>query len=195
VDVIQGKYPQAIDLLEKSIAIRPTVEVYDNLGTVYFFMRKFDQAAANYEEGLKFDKTSWLSWGNLGDAYYQVPGKRENAINAYREAIRLADAELRVNPRDGRIWSFKAVYLAMTDHQQEALAALQKAVAFAPANQRVLFNGALVYNHFANQRLTIESLRKALAAGLPVNVINSTPDLDHLHAEPDFQSILRGNKS
>ena len=34
--VAQGKYPQAIALLEKSIAIRPTVEVYDNLGTPIF---------------------------------------------------------------------------------------------------------------------------------------------------------------
>ena len=81
--VVQGKYPQAIALLEKSIAIRPTVEVYDNLGTAYFYMRKFDGAAANYEEGLKFDKTSWLSWGNLGDAY------RKSRVNGTRPSRRI----------------------------------------------------------------------------------------------------------
>jgi len=192
--VVQGKYPQAIALLEKSIAIRPTVEVYDNLGTAYFYMRKFDQAAANYEEGLKFDKTSWLSWGNLGDACYQVPGKREKAVEAYREAIRLADDELRVNSRDGRIWSFKAEYLAMTENKPEALAALQKAAAFAPDNPGVLFRGALVHNHFEETSLALKWLQKALAAGLPVNVVNSTPDLDHLHSNPAFQAILRGTK-
>jgi len=192
--VVQGKYPQAIALLEKSIAIRPTVEVYDNLGTAYFYMRKFDQAAANYEEGLKFDKTSWLSWGNLGDAYYQVPGKREKAVEAYREGIRLADEELRVNSRDGRIWSFKADYLAITDNKQEALAALQKAASFAPDNPGVLFRGALVHNHFGETAPTLKWLQRALAAGLPVNVINSTPDLDHLHSNPAFQAILRGTK-
>ncbi len=68
--VVQGRYAQAIDALQKSLAIRPTVEVYDNLGNAYFSMRRFDEAARNFEEGLKFDKTSWLSWGNLGDAYY-----------------------------------------------------------------------------------------------------------------------------
>ena len=193
--VALGKYPQAIALLEKSIAIRPTVEVYDNLGTAHFYMREFDRAAANYEEGLKFDKTSWLSWGNLGDAYYQVSGKREKAVAAYREAIRLADDELRVNPRDGRIWSFKAAYLAMTDNKQEALAALQKAVAFTPSNEGVLFRAALVYNHFGETSLALKWLQKALAAGLPLNVVNSTPDLDHLHSNPAFQAILRGTKT
>jgi len=192
--VVQGKYPQAIALLEKSIAIRPTVEVYDNLGTAYFYMRKFDGAAASYEEGLKFNRTSWLTWGNLGDAYSQVPGKRDKAVEAYREAIRLTDEELRINPRDGRIWSFKAEYLAMTENKPEALAALQKAVAVAPDNAGVLFNGALVHNHFGETTPTIKWLQRALAAGLPVNVINSTPDLDHLHSNPAFQAILRGTK-
>ena len=48
-----------------------------------FLQRNFEQAASNYEQGLKFEKTSWLSWGNFGDAYYQVPGKRDQALNAY----------------------------------------------------------------------------------------------------------------
>ena len=70
--------------MQKSLSIRPTVEVYDNLGNAYFSMRKYDEAARNFEDGLKFEKTSWLSWGNLGDAYYLVPDKRQKAIDAYR---------------------------------------------------------------------------------------------------------------
>jgi tetratricopeptide (TPR) repeat protein/TolB-like protein/tRNA A-37 threonylcarbamoyl transferase component Bud32 len=194
MDVLQGRYPEAIKLLEKSVSIRPTVEVYDNLGTAYFFMRKFDEAARNFEEGLQFQKTSWLSWGNLGDAYYQVPGKRQQANDAYREAIRLADEELRVNPRAARTWSFKATYLAMTDNQQRALASLQKAVSFAPKDPSVQFRAAVVYNHFGEKDRTIDWLQKALAAGLPVNLVNSTPDFDHLRADPAFQAILRGAK-
>ena len=192
--VLEGRYPQAIELLQKSIALRPTVEVYDDLGTAYFFMRKFDEAALNFEEGLKLNKTSWLSWGNLGDAYYQVPGKRQKAVDAYREAIRLNDEDLRVNPRDGRTWSFRATYLAMTDNQPEALSSLQKALAFAPANPNVLFRAALVHNHFGETAVTIKWLQKAFAAGFPVNVITSTPDFDHLRGDPAFQAILRGAK-
>jgi tetratricopeptide (TPR) repeat protein/TolB-like protein/tRNA A-37 threonylcarbamoyl transferase component Bud32 len=193
--ILEGRYPQAIDTLQKSIAIRPTVEVYDNLGSAYFFMRKFDQAAASYEEGLKFDKTSWLSWGNLGDAYYQVPGKRQKAVDAYREAIRLTDQDLGVNPRDARAWALRATYLAMTDNKQEALTSLQKALSFAPSNPDVLFRSALIHNHFGETALTLKWLQKAVAAGYPANLVEGTPDFDHLSADPAFRAILRGAKS
>jgi serine/threonine protein kinase/Tfp pilus assembly protein PilF len=190
--VLQGRYVQAIDLLQKSVSIRPTVEVYDNLGTAYFFMRKYDEAARNFEEGLKFDKTSWLSWGNLGDAYYLVPDQRQKANDAYREAIRLTDEHLRVNPRDGRTWAFRATYLAMIDSKPEALASLQKALSFAPASPGVQFRAALVYNRFGEKDHTIQWLQKALAGGLTSSQVDQTPDFDHLRADPEFQAILRG---
>jgi eukaryotic-like serine/threonine-protein kinase len=192
--VLLGRYPEAIDLLQRSLSIRPTVEVYDNLGNAYFLMRKYDEAARNFEEGLKFDKTSWLSWGNLGDAYYLVPDKRQKANDAYREAIRLADDDLRVNPRDARAWAFRATYLAMIDNKPEALASLQKAVSFAPASSSVQFRAALAYNHFGDKNLTIQWLRKALAGGLTANQVENTPDFDHLRGDPSFQAILRDAK-
>jgi serine/threonine-protein kinase len=192
--VLKGQYPEAITVLEKSVSIRPTVEVYDNLGTAYFFMRRFDQAARDFEEGLKFDRTSWLSWGNLGDAYYWAPGKRQQAENAYREAIRLAEEKLRVNPREGRTWAFRSTYLTMTDRKGEALESLAKALSFAPADPSVQFRAALLYNHFGEKGRTIESLQKAVAAGFPANFVVSTPDFDHLHADAGFQAILRGTK-
>jgi eukaryotic-like serine/threonine-protein kinase len=192
--VLLGRYAEAIEVLQKSLSIRPTVEVYDNLGTAYFVMRKYDEAARNYEEGLKFEKTSSLSWGNLGDAYYQVPDKRQKAMDAYREAIRLADEDLRVNPRDSRTWAFRATYLAMLDKKQDALTSLQKAEALAPASPKVEFRGALVYNHFGDRDRTIQCLHKALGAGLSASEITTIPDFDHLRADPAFQAILRGAK-
>jgi serine/threonine-protein kinase len=193
--VLLGKYPEAIEVLRKSASIRPTQEVYDNLGNAYFLMRQYDEAARNFEEALQFEKTSWLSWGNLADAYYLVPDKRQKAIEAYREAARLTDADLHVNPRDGRIWAFRATYLAMADNKTESLADLQKAISFAPASAGVQFRAALVYNHFGDKTLTLQSLRKALAGGLTVNQVERTPDFDHLRADPAFQAILRDAKS
>ncbi len=192
--VLLGRYSEAIEVLQKSLAIRPTVEVYDNLGNAYFLMRKYDEAARNFEEALQFDKTSWLSWGNLGDAYYLVPDKRQKANETYREAIRLTDEDLRVNPRDGRTWAFRATYLAMIDSKPEALESLQKALSFDPASPGVQFRAALVYNHFDDKDHTIQWLRKALAGGLTVNQVERTPDFDHLRGDAAFQAILRGAK-
>lgn len=191
--VVQGRYAEAIDSLQKSLALRPTVEVYDNLGNAYFSMRRFDEAARNFEEGLKFDKTSWLSWGNLGDAYYWAPGKRPEAENAYRQAIARADEKLRVNPKDGRVLAFRATYLAMLDKREEALTSLQKALKISPKDPDVQCRAALVYNHFGDTNHLLESLGKALNAGVPAAWIRDTPDFDHLRNDPRLEGILRGH--
>ena len=190
--VAQSRNQEAIVQLEKSVSIRPTVEAYDNLGTAYFTMRKFEDAAHNYEEGVKLDKTSWLTWGNLGDACYWAPGKRPQASRAYGEAIRLADEKLRVNPRDGYILAFRATYLAMIDDREEALASLLQALSFSPTDPDVQFRAALVYNHFGETDRTLEWLHKAMVAGVPASLVRSTPDFDHLRDDPRLQALLRG---
>jgi serine/threonine-protein kinase len=191
VYVAQARYQDAIGMLEKSVSIRPTVDPYLNLGTAYFMMRKYAEAVGDYEEALKLDKTGWLTWGNLADAYYWAPGRRQQAADAYREAIRLADEKLQVNPKDGPTLAYRATYLAMTDQKDEALASLRNAIALSPRDPDVCFRAALVYNHLGDTEHTLEWLKKALAAGVPVSFINSTPDFDHLRNEPRFQEVLQ----
>ena len=191
--VVRGRYREAIAELEKSVSIRPTNAAYDNLGAAYFSMRRFDQAARNFEESVKLNRTSWLGWGNLGDAYYWAPGRRQDASNAYREAIRLSDEKLRVNPRDGHILAYRATYLAMLDEKDKALDSLQQAAASSPKDPDVRFRGALVFNHFRDIERTLQWLQDALASGVSASLVRDTPDFDYLHSDPRFQAILRGH--
>jgi len=192
--VLQGRYQEAIPMLEKSVSIRPTAQVYNNLGNAYFSMRRFDEAARNFEEGLKFEKNTWLGWGNLGDADYWAPGRRQQASAAYREALRLADEKIRVNARDGRIWAYRATYLAMLDQQKEATESLQRSLSISPKDPDVQFRAALVYNHFGDTGRTLQRLQDALASGATASSVRDTPDFDHLRTDARFQAILRGTK-
>ncbi len=189
--VAMGKYPDAISALEKSVAIRPSGPAYLNLGTAYFSQRNFERAASNYEQGMKLSGDAWLSWGNFADACYQLPGRREQAMNAYRQAAQFADADLKVNPRDGLTWAYRSTYMAMLDRKDEALTSLQKAILFSPQDPDVRLRGALVYNHLGDTDRTIEWLQKARAAGTSASLIRATPDFDHLSGDPRVQALLR----
>jgi tetratricopeptide (TPR) repeat protein/TolB-like protein len=191
---LEGRYQEAISVLEKSVSIRPTTPAYNNLGNAYFCKRQFEAAAHSFEEGLKLDSTSWLSWGNLADAYYWVPGKQQEALHSYREAIRLAEEKLRLNPRDGDTLAYRATYLAMTGQKDEALASLQKAVSLSPKGPDVRFRGALVYNHLGDTDQTLAWLQQALSLGLSAATVRNTPDFDRLRGDVRMQRLLGGNQ-
>ena len=187
----EGEYSQSIQALKRSLEIRPTAEAYSNLGTALFSLRRFAEAAQMYQQGLKMDDRDSLIWGNLGDALYWAPGRRPEAAAAYRKAIALATAKLRINPKDSSLLAFRATYNAMVGNQHEALADVQAALQLTPADPDVNFRAALVYNQLDDVPACLASLEKAVAGGYPASAIRDTPDFDHLRDNPRIQRLLR----
>jgi len=89
--------------------------------------------------------------------------------------------------RDGRIWAYRATYLAMLDRKQEAAEALERALSISPKNPDVQFRAALVYNHFGDSVRTLQRLQDALALGATASSVRDTPDFDHLRADVRFR--------
>jgi serine/threonine protein kinase/Flp pilus assembly protein TadD/TolB-like protein len=189
--IVQGQYSKSIQALERSIEIRPTLEAYSNLGGAYFALRRFADAAQMYNQGLNLDDRDSLIWGNLGDALYWTPGRRTEAVAAYRKAISRAGSKLQVNPRDATLLAFVATYNAMVGDKVAALSFVQRAVELAPSDADVRFRAALVYNQFGDTEQTLSSLEKAIAAGYPPSAIRDTPDFDHLRDNHRVQALLR----
>jgi serine/threonine-protein kinase len=185
-----GDYAQAITVLQRSVEIRPTLESYSNMGTAYFASRKFRDAAQMYKQGLKLDDHDSMIWGNLGDALYWTPDRRTESGAAYRKAIALAQAKLKVNPRDANLLAFMATYKAMTGDKTDATADVQHAIELAPGDADVRFRAALVYDQLGDVERTVASLEKAVAAGYPGTAIRDTPDFDHLRDNPRIQALM-----
>ncbi len=189
---IQGKYTEAIQALKRSIELRPTLEAYSNLGTALFDLRRFSEAASMFQEGLKLDDyRDSLTWGNLGDALYWVPGRREEAAAAYRKAISLSDSKLQINSQDATVTAFRATYHAMVGEKGQALSDVHRALQLAPADAEVNFRAALVYNQLGDTEKCLSSLEKAVARGYPVSAIRDTPDFDHLRNNPRIRALFR----
>ncbi|MGA8437610.1 MAG: protein kinase [Candidatus Sulfotelmatobacter sp.] len=185
----EGKDDEATRDLEKSIAIRPSYYAYENLGAAYLGLRKFDQAARNTQEALKLDDSDYQTWGNLGDAYY-YGGNKSSGMDSYNKAISMAEQRLKVNPRDTDVLSDLARYWAMLGDRSKALDYLDRSL-IGKNDKELLFGAALVYNQLGETGPALEWLSKALAAGYSKSVVSKAPDLDNLHGNLRYQTLMQ----
>jgi len=188
----QGRYADAIELLRHSISIRPTADAESNLGSAYFYLRKYGEAASAYEEAVKLNGNNYMVWWNLGDGYYfWGPEKRAQAEAAYRRTISLAEAAVRVNPRDSYALGVLAYCHAMLGERKPALDNLQQALKLAPGDSEARFKAALVYAQFGDSAEALDWLTKALSAGFSATIVRDTPNFDSLRSNSGFQKLIQ----
>ncbi len=187
----EGQYSQAIETFKRSISIRPTAYAYSNIGTAYFYMHRFDDAAINYEQSLKLDDGNFDVWWNLAEAYYWSPAKRPQAEHAYRQCISLGSPRLDVDPRDVDAMGVLAVCHAMVNDRKGALDLLQKADALDPRDAELSFKAAIVYTQLHDEDRAVQRLGEAIAAGYSAKLASDTPIFDQLRSNPRFQEMFR----
>jgi eukaryotic-like serine/threonine-protein kinase len=187
-----GQYEKAIDPLKKSIAIRPTYGAYVNLGNAYTGLNKFADAASAYEEANKLDPQQYVTWGDLGDAFY-YSGKKDQSIAPYRKAVELASSALKINPHDPDVLSSLASYESMLGDRKNALLYLGQALQYGHNDKDLLLDAASVYNHLGETGLAVEWLAKAVQAGYTKDRIRSLHDFDNLVTTPGYQQLMKSN--
>jgi tetratricopeptide (TPR) repeat protein len=191
IRILQGKYAEAIPLLQRSLGIRQTADATSNLGTAYFQLRRYADSAATFEQSTELDPQNYLLWGNLGDAYYWTPGRRGEAIATYSKAIALGERELRVNPRDSDVLSSLAMYHAMRGERKPALERLGAALRLSPNNPGLFFNAGIVYEQLGDAQRALDALEKAVAGGISSATVRDTPNFDDLRANPRFLKLIQ----
>ncbi len=186
----EGLYSQAIDAFNRSIALRPSAEAYGNLGYTYTLRKQFPQAIAALQQALKLDNHDWMTWGNLADALYWSPNRRNESAANYRQAIAIANAQVSINPEDVEALAYLGNYSAMLDDQKDAYSYTEKALRLAPSDGEVLFVAAVVYNHFNQREQALSYLSKAVHAGYSRNMIRDTANFSNLQQDAQFQSVV-----
>jgi tetratricopeptide (TPR) repeat protein len=186
----EGKDDEAAKVLERSIAIRPTLNAYNNIAVTQFHLHRFQDSVRNYKEALALDGSDYQKWGNLGDSYY-YGGDASSAMEAYRKAIALAEPQLKVNPRDSGILGDLASYYSMLGDRKQALSYLDRSLQLGPGDKDLLLNAAVVYNQLHETGPALEWLGKALAAGYSRSVVATGAPFDNLHENPRYQALMQ----
>ena len=191
----QGKNELAQHVFEKSLAIQANADAYSNLGTVFFFTGRYRQAAAMYEKGIALGLNNYVIWGNLGDAYSCLPDHKAKVREAYQMAIKLANEQLRINPRNARMHSSLSIFYAKTKQMILALDEAARAMKIEENNVSVLFNTALVYELANMREQALSTLKKYFTLSGPEQAIDHEPLLSNLRRDPHYAALLNEIKS
>jgi serine/threonine protein kinase/tetratricopeptide (TPR) repeat protein len=185
-----GRFSEARSTWERALQIESTGATYSNIGSSFYIEGHYNEAAQMYEKALELDSTNYQIWLNLASVYYWIPGEREKAIAAYQRAIRLAEEQKRINPLDPVVLSDLSECYAMTGNETDARSYISQALSIASTDPGVMVRAGLVYEALGEREQALEWIGKALEKGYPLTLIESSPSLNELRADPGFQRLI-----
>lgn len=182
----QNRTDEALQILQQGLQIRPSAQLYSNLGNALFNRADYVGAAAAFEAAVSPTKGSpgnYLAWANLADTLRWIPGRAKDAKKAYDKARELLAPQLDRNPDDVTLLSRMALYAARVDNRVQAQILIQRALVLAPKNANVQFRAGLAYELLGDHSAALAALTQAIALGFPIKLIEAEPDLLNLRRE------------
>jgi tetratricopeptide (TPR) repeat protein len=190
-------YPQAIDTLKRSIALRPNRVAFDHLGTAYFNTGRLADAVATCTQTFQSGFADYASWLNLGDAYYWLRGRRDQALEAYDQAVRLGREESARREPQGRaldavIPARLATVFPKIGQPDSARAYLARALRADSTSAEVQLCAALTWWQLDDRKRALSWLERAVRNGYPVTWLRASPAFQAWRPERAFRALIAG---
>ena len=169
--------------------MKPSGSAYSNLGTVYFYLARYNDAVQSYEQALKINDRDYRLWKNLAAAYHWAPNQKNQAQEHYRRAAALAEEQRQVNSKNRKLLLDIADCYSMLGETRRAGNLLQQALNPAPDNAGMMFDAGVIYEQLGNRELALEWVGKALRAGYSRDLVERSPSLAQLRTDPRFEKL------
>jgi tetratricopeptide (TPR) repeat protein len=134
-------YPRAAEEYREALKLKPSAEIYEKLGLVYFLQNSFDLAVGAFSEALRPQPDRWASQLFLGISLYRT--------NRFKEALPHLQQALKLNSQqnDARYW-LGATYKALGEYPR-GIDQLRLALENDPKNIDTLYALAEAYLDFS----------------------------------------------
>jgi len=188
--LLLGRLEEGVAAYRKSVEVEPTPTGYSNLGTALFDLGRDEEAVQAFERATALAPSYVVAWCNLGCALHFIPGREAEAATVLERAVEMMRDRLRHNPGAAQDWCRLASLLEDLDRRAEAREAMERALAIAPHDARVLARAAGHHCHFGDYARALEYVREAVQHGHGVGLLLSSRDLAPLHDDPEFRRIV-----
>ncbi len=185
-----GRLDDAVRAAQKSLDLQPSASAFSNLGTAHYYAGRFAEAAAAFQKAAAVAPKRSTPWVNLGDALRWSDGGATRAREAYAEALRRADDEIKVNPRDVAALRNKAHALMHLGEEAKAREATLAARAAAPDDSTVLLSAAMLSLRRQDRTTAFALVADAVRQGFSPFLLRADPDLAAVRSDPLFEKAL-----
>jgi len=193
--LFRGQYDDAIDSLKLAVELRPSAIAFGNLGTAYFNSGRLEKAVDAYNQAFQFDDADHECWLNLGDAYYWLRDRPDQARDAYRQGLRLArqanlDRLQRGTSPDAMIPAYLATMFPKLGEPDSARVMLREALALDSLNSRVQYQASLTLWQLGDHDAALLWLRRSVDGGFPAVWLRDSPVHRDWLQDPGFKALL-----
>jgi tetratricopeptide (TPR) repeat protein len=184
-----GDFDAAAASFRRSLDIAATSSAYSNLGSVYYFLGRYAEAADNYRAAAGLASENQQYWGNLGDALWQIPERRNEAQDVYQRAVQLAQRDLLAGPRDPVVMAQLGYYHDRLGDPGASQPYLEDALADGGNSPYVWYYAAAAMQTRGRLDEAAQYALKAVANGYPRRLIDADPAFKGL----DLDAASRGD--
>jgi len=185
------RYDEAITIYLDTIKKEPTAQAYFNLGTCYYSLGRYSDAARHYATAVAINANSYRYLASLADAYRWMPGSEKKANESYDHAIDLASRQSALNPRDVLAKSRLAECLAKRGRLREARTEIQAALDIDRTDGETMKRAAIVSLLSGNDEAAVKLLVDAIHAGYSRREIERDPEFAILRQKAVFHDVAQ----
>jgi len=187
---MEGDFSKALQAYDRSLRLEPSKDAYSNLATSYYYLGRFPEAVENYERAAVLGEHDPDIQGNLGDALWQIAGRKDEAIERYRRAIPLAEAELESNPADSALRAQLGYYYGRVGEQGQSLHHLSAALAAGPELLYVQYFAGVAASDRGDRDTALRAVAELVRLGYPTALLRSAPEFRSLLQDAEYRKIV-----
>src|SRR5215472_13605362 len=182
-----GQDAKAEAAFKMSLTIHETPRALNSMGAMLAYQKRDEEAVSYYTKAISLDRSEYLYLINLADSNRRLRRASE-AKAAYREAMDMALAALRNDPRNGYHRGFVAYIAARLEDCGRARDEIAQALQLSPAETKVTRSAVLTYEVCGERDRAIPLLEDAPPELL--RELDRQPDLADFRQDPRFRRLV-----
>ncbi|MGA8034720.1 MAG: protein kinase [Candidatus Acidiferrales bacterium] len=187
----QKKNEEAAQLALRAIERKPDCDgAWNVLGRAYFAAGRYQDAAAIADRAMELNGDDYNMYIPFEQAVERL-GRKKDADALRVRFERVLRQQLELVPEDVRARVLLATRLAHIGEPEECIRHLQTAIALRPGDSNTLYNAACTYGVLGRKSESLETLKKAFAAGFGNRFwAAKDSDLACLRDDPEFRKLV-----